>query len=282
MTQFHVNNDGELKKCSTTPDKCKFSNNGPHFDSEEAGQEFVESQQKDAGKNFTTLKKTSKEDKTKFSVEWPKDKTIASRLLNISKVDQGMIDRLNEGKKVSDVKLDKFLYNNSHLKHKQSSGPNDMSDFGKDLYSKIESERESRKTESTLPTVNSFNPENESMFSNSRARTVPSIAGQAMSREAKHGDWMRELKSEHQNALNKGYAESEEDKKVYEGMVANCEEKARKSDVRLAGMLKEVKWLSDNSDDFKKNMTGSQKSMMTKYSNDVDGIILPAKKIKKD
>lgn len=56
--QYHINNNGEQKPCTTTPEKCRFSGNGPHFDTQEEAAEYVE--KKMESKNTKPISKSTK------------------------------------------------------------------------------------------------------------------------------------------------------------------------------------------------------------------------------
>lgn len=43
---FHINEEGNVLRCSTTPEKCRFGKNNPHFDTKDEAQMYYEKTQK--------------------------------------------------------------------------------------------------------------------------------------------------------------------------------------------------------------------------------------------
>lgn len=259
---------------------CPFDLEGTgenHFDTQEEAQAAYDVSMESQHGLLSTVAAVSSSSKPKAidSVDYP-DSLIEKPGLGLSKVDQGLLKKIRDGKPVRDRAVDEFLYAQAT---KLNSAPNLYSENseGRKLYALAKDSRSDGGAMSTLPSLDSFDPSTETVFSSKGARLSPSSAGKAIRREAGAGKWDREQSQEyrtHADRILDGWGDSSavtdadrEEARLMLVKADNREQDGKRSDVRLNAMLKEVKYLETNSEKYSALMDNALKNSLRKYSH---------------
>lgn len=288
-SKYHISpTTGRANKCYAQAGNCplKSEDGGEpkHYASKEEARAGYEVDNKD--KVFVSVKKNTvatgnttenKENSEPFKLDEENAKIYSSYKNLYNKKDQATVEKLIEGKTVSDKELDNFIEDNRQHLITDNESVNDRDN--KTLYNTVAELRKTRKTPSTLTTSENFDPSVSSVFSNPAARKNPSIAVKSIVKELHHSNYMRERNGEYIDQLL--------DKNgIYDKTSASTNkdyfaDEVKRSDARLKAMVKEVEWLKANSPGYSAAITSSHRTGLAMINTDVDdapiGIIKKAK-----
>lgn len=167
--------------------------------------------------------------------------------------EQTLLKKLAEGRKVSNETLDDFLHNNRNLSVEDQYITSADAKENAQLLDNVTKIRKTYNSPSTLVTLDNFDPATHTIFSNPQARKMGSIAGKAISREFAHAEWMEELAQQHENEIK--YSLTDDESRKIENGVLKCRDERAASEAKLMAQLKEVKYLMDNDESFRKTLT---------------------------
>lgn len=190
--KYHISQKGNPESCYAKTRGCPLGGEDEHYTSPEAaraafeksqGQTTVNGLKKNSAK-AANLAEPNDLEKLQESMTYIDDegneKTMDNYLYN--KSEKTMLMRLASGKSVQDKHLDQFIENNSsfdnYLDHKFPH----LVAHAK-VNKTVKEIREKRGTPNTLPTVDSFDPSVNTVFSSSRAQEKPSIMEYQMDAE---------------------------------------------------------------------------------------------------
>lgn len=278
MPRYHISPSTGRPNICQAKISCPFGHmETDHYDSKDAARAAYE--QRMSGNTFTPLKKKlgdsdviSLAEKRAAKEAAPGQVLAAAKETHdfeatweaypkylLAKAEVKMVEDLAAGKKVSDEKLDLFLAEKSSVTDSGYADPQAVVTAQK-LLGFVREVRDSRGTPSTMPTIEKFDPSKQTLFSNAKARTMPSVMGKAIRREQAHADWMYELAEQRMGELP--HTDDESERERIRAGVAELRLKGQESEARVAAQLRELQWCFDNDEQFAKNCTSDQRRML--------------------
>lgn len=185
----------------------------------------------------------------------------------ITAAERNLIQKVLDGKSVRDEKIDKLLDAHFDLERISSDVNQEQFESITKVFRLLRNIRKKSGTESTLFTGSNFDPSSHSVFSSKDVRQSPSRMAKSISREAAHGDWMRELSSRTSKEIAT-QSKTAEEKKLLKADVEILQEKALRSDARCQAMLIELRWKIQNDAYFAGRASLLARSTFNKYHFD--------------
>lgn len=281
MSKFHVGPNGP-KPCKVSTESrrtCPYDPDGVgdnHFDTPEEAQGAYEARMESthglvpaAAGSSSTVDSSLSASKTQDvdPNDYP-DSMIEGGLNMLSKSDQNLLKKLRDGKSVKPRAIDEFLYANESNLTRPNDSYTDFSNARK-LYDFAASRTVDRGALSTLPTVSSFDPATETMFSVKDARLNPYVTGKAIKRQADEGDRARRSAEEYRELARDYDGETDLDYK-FKAQDARAdaqrrERDAQRADARLSAMLKEAQYLEANDPKYSDKMDPALRRKVQNY-----------------
>lgn len=261
MAKFHVNpNNGKAGPCSAKR-SCPFGDlETEHYGTvAEAQQAYEGSMADQTFSNVVSLSSVKAKRASAASDELAQAREASGfdkgweRLGKgiLSKADIKLVEDVAAGKKVSDEKLDQFLDAHQDLETVTPYNRAPEAANAKAVMDYLRAVRAQSGSPSTLPTIETFDPSTQSMFSNASARSAAHVMGKAIRREAAHGEWMDERAEEDRRAAQFARQDGDEaEAQAYEQAALNSEKAAMRSKARTQAQLRELQYLFDTDEKF--------------------------------
>lgn len=257
MSKYHVNDAGDPGDCNANR-KCPFGSDEEHYSSMGEARSAYEEKMSKAGSTLPEMHSNRLRDE---AVQAYVDKFPQYEL---NATEKNIVEKALEGKKVSDEKIDKLLDAHFDLERIAHNRDASKAEAVQKVFRHLRNVRKKSGTPSTLVTGNSFDPSMQSVYSNKDARKHPSKMAKAISREASHGDWMRELADRTQERIDTQPSTLDEENAL-KGEVEILKEKARRSDARCQAMMMELKWKMTNDTYFAGGANLSARAALNRY-----------------
>lgn len=256
MARIHINGAGEPGECRAEK-QCPFGGDDKHYDSVDAARAAYEKKMNVDGLMFKPLKfgappfkpateqqLTESRDKAKIA----HDTDFPSKGMILSASDKNMLQKVLDGKKVPDAKLDEFL--DRHFDMEMPGRSQYFTPEGaKAVFDHLRLVRAQSQTPSTLTRLDNFDPSTQSVFS-ADARKDPNKMAKALKRSLNEIDHLREL-ADKEYWLAENYDEgTPEERKHWKGEGDILIEKSKRAEVRSDAMLTELKWKIENDKKF--------------------------------
>lgn len=243
MTKWHNSDEGSGPCRAASMEACPFSGDSGdenHFDTQEEAQEAFEKKNED--RDSARLSKSKTPART-FSEEESKSLYALSNLNVLNAKHRKVVQDFSEGKKVTDKRLDDFIHHNRSLDYGIDSGGFELKE-GTAAFKAIEAERNSRGTKNTMPTVDSFDPSTQTVFSQPIARKNPHFSLRALKKQLDSADWVEEVS---ERSAERSQRESDPEEADHHARASRKQyEDAREIRARADAMVKEIDWLSKN------------------------------------
>lgn len=256
MSKFHVNPAGEPGVCTATR-QCPFGGEENHFDTPEAARSSYEEKMNVDGYMFKPLKFSAPDfsKATPEEIAESRDKaanayenSFPSRGNAVSTADKAIIQKVLDGKKVPDEKIDQLLDSNFALEMPGGNRYHTVEDM-KPVFDHLRLVRAQSQTPSTLTRLDAFDPSSQSMYS-ADARKDPAKMAKAMQKTLNNVDHYRNLADENYWSVENDPDLDEKEKAYYAGQAEILLEQSKREEVRADAMLKEMKWKLDNDPQF--------------------------------
>lgn len=260
MSKYHVNDSGDPGECNANH-RCPFGGDDEHYDSMSEARSAYEEKMSKEGPTLPDLHSNRLRD---AAVQAYTDKFPQYEL---NATEKNIVEKALEGKKVSDERIDKLLDSHFDLERIAINRDKEKAEAVQKVFRHLRNVRKKSGNPSTLVTGNSFDPSTQSVYSNKDARKHPSKMAKAISREASHGDWMRELADRTRERIATQPSTLDEENAL-NSEVEILNEKARRSDARCQAMMKELKWKMTNDPHFAGGANLSARASLNRYRFD--------------
>ena len=253
---YHINPEtGEPGSCSATI-KCPFGGSSEHYDTPNEARSAYEKTMEADGYVFkphkfgaaefkpaTEAELTESREKAKnaYATDFPKGVILTAS-------DKAMLEKVTEGKKVPDAKIDEFLDRQFAIELPgRSSGY--TSDGAKAVFDHLRLVRAQSQTPSTLTKLDNFDPATQSVFT-AEARKDPAKMAKAITKTLNDVEHLRKLADEsYWTADNWEEGNDQEKARLRADAEVNIE-MSKRAEVRADAMMTEMKWKLENDKQF--------------------------------
>lgn len=254
MSKFHINPESGDPGLCNAKIQCRF---GPseHFDSPEEARSHYEKQMKLA----VFKKPLTDAEKRHIIIESLKSSEF--RLSNIDEADKRIIGRVLQGEESSPEEIDSMLERNWTHERLGPEHDEKRTAVVSQILDEVRKERARMGIGSTLPTLATFDPEVQSVFSSNIGRDEPFVGisgieqsfvkAKAKMRAAEYYDKYPEL-----NTID------DDEKKKYKSAAQTARMEAERAEARAAGLAREVAWLSRNNTQYARKMTPNDHAVL--------------------
>lgn len=252
--KYHISpTTGNPNRCYASTKPCPISGEDGHFDSkEEARKSFEESHDSVLAPKLKKASASSKTPEPTPDIEFldatTKIDTSGPPLSGSEKI---ILQRIGEGKPVSNEKLDKLVDTLRWCDSKTPYNSEEEVEAGKKVLAKLKEVRSASPEPSTLTTADSFDPATQTLFSNKYARNAPPFMAKSLKRNLAHAEWLDTLANqglERSQDPSLTSEEKEEEIRLAEQYFTDSD----RTKAKVEAQLKEAQWCYDNDENFRK------------------------------
>lgn len=255
MSKFHINPESGNPGLCNAKIQCRFGSPSEHFDSPEEARSHYEKQM-----GLAVFKKPLTDaEKRQNAIDSFNSREF--RLVNIVEADKRIIGRVLQGEESSPEEIDSMLERN--WTHERSGPEHDEKRTAvvNQIFDEVRKERTQMGIGSTLPTLATFDPEVQSVFSSNIGRDEPFVGisgieqsfvrAKAKMRAAEYYDKYPDLNVTDDN-----------EKKKYKSAAQTARMEAERAESRAVGLAQEVAWLSQNNTQYARKMTVNDRAVL--------------------
>lgn len=256
MSRIHINGAGEPGECHAEK-QCPFGGDDQHHDSVDAAREAYEKKMEDGGYIFKSHKfgappfvPATKEELAESSAKAQNglDKSGALKANWLSQTDKNLVQKIIEGKKVPDEKIDSFLDRNYDLERPGKSPGLDPND-AKAVYDHIRLVRAQSQTPSTLTTLDNFDPATHSVVG-SAVREDPAKMAKAATKSLNRVRHLQSLADDYFYTAETDEDQTDEERAYVRAEAELFLEDSKREEVRSDAIIAELKWMTENDSQF--------------------------------
>lgn len=257
MGRMHINDAGEPGDCNANFN-CPFGSlDEDHYDTPQEAREAYEKKMETEGYVFKSHKFGAPPFVPATKEELAKSSENAKAVLNksglltgrsLSQTDKNLVQKVLDGKKVSDEKIDSFLDRNFALEKPGDNEYNDPKDINK-VFDHIRLVRKQSQTPSTLTTLDAFDPATQSVVG-STVRSSPNKMAKAMQKSLNSINHLQSLADTNFYTAETDESLTDEQRAFYRGRGEIHLEESKREEVRLDALHREMQWQLENDPKF--------------------------------
>lgn len=254
MSRIHINAAGEPGECHAEF-QCPFGGDEAHHDSFDEARESYEKEMKTNGFIFKSHKfgappfVPATEQELSESRSKAKD-VVDNKFFNVilTQSDRAFVQRVLDGKKISDEKLDSFLDRNFGL-DKDGYTSNMNPDDSKVVLDHLRLVRAQSQTPSTLTKLENFDPATQSVVS-PKVRSDPNKMFRAISKSLNSIKNLQKLSDDNYWLAENDDKLTDKERKFYRGRAEQHLELSKREEVRVDAIFTEMKWKFEKDPEF--------------------------------